>query len=108
MYSTQLLSDYEWALAENVTENSESENEEVANDQAEVVKDQYNVVFQELEVILSHSSFVHGRTFETDLNKSIHIMNAELKKSEELESDGVVIDTGANRSSVMILSQFKA
>lgn len=114
VYSTELLGDYEWALIENQVEESDDEPADNTNGntndqaQSQEQKDTTQFVFQELECILSDSSFAHGRTFEKDMTQSLNVMNAELQKGEESTFEGIVIDTGANRSSVMSLAQYKA
>ena len=60
------------------------------------------------EVYLANASYVHGRHFSTDLKKEMRAMHAALSHGECSGFDGIIIDTGANRSSVMSHAQYKA
>ena len=97
---TDLLSDHE--LAPTFDESSEDESEKSPEDAIET-----NVVFQNLETNLANRAFVHGRSFTEDMHRQIALMNHELSQGEVTKFNGIVIDTGANRASVIRLIQFK-
>ena len=57
---------------------------------------------------LASVAFVHESSFTSDLKKEMEILKATLSVGETSNFDGVVRDTGANRSSVMSLDQYTA
>ena len=56
---------------------------------------------------LANVAFVHGRSFASDLKKEMELLEAALSVGETSKFDDIVLDTGANRSSVMSLDQYK-
>ena len=60
------------------------------------------------EVYLANASHVHGLSFAKDLKKEMQTMHVALSRGECSSFDGIIVDTGANRSSVMSHSQYKA
>ena len=63
---------------------------------------------QQLESDLANNAFEHGRTFYTDLEEALVTMNRHIHHDDLEEFKGVTIDTGANRKSVMSISQYRA
>lgn len=84
----ELLADQEWTLS---VEDSDS-----------------YLVLDELEGNLANSSFVQGRSYEKDMERNLAIMSTELRHGEVEKFNGIVIDTGANRCSMMSISQYNA
>jgi len=63
----------------------------------------------ELEVNLSNNAFIHSCGFFTERRNDIQKMNAALAVNErKSEFNGMIIDTGANRLSIMSLQQYRA
>ena len=56
----------------------------------------------------ANAAFAHGRTYATDLEKELKEIEAALSIGEKNEFRGIIMDTAANRSSVMSHSQYKA
>ena len=61
-----------------------------------------------LETALANNAFEHGRSLGGDLDEALLTMNQHIRHSGREEFKGVTIDTGANRKSVMCISQYKA
>lgn len=100
-------------VIDEVTEHEPQDNEENdpvfsdSDDSAYIVSDDLNL-HKEAEIALSNYAFCHGRSFHTDRNIAMAVMNRELKQGERSEFKGLMLDTCANRSSVMSLNQYKA
>ena len=60
------------------------------------------------EVYLANVCYVHGLSFAKDLKKEMQAMHVALSCGECSSFDGIIVDTGADRSSVMSHSQYKA
>lgn len=63
---------------------------------------------RDTEVYLANSAFVHGRTFSTDLKSGMAAMFSALSMGEVPRFKGILIDSCANRSSVMSYEQYRA
>lgn len=61
-----------------------------------------------VETALSNSAFIHRRTQSKYMATALCAMHNQLKMGEGISFDGVRIDTGANRSSVMSKMQYDA
>lgn len=59
------------------------------------------------KVLLSNNAFIHGNTYEKDLNHAFKVMNDKLKVSHSTTFNGITIDTAANCKSVMCRQQYK-
>ncbi len=62
---------------------------------------------KDTEIFLANTSFIHGRSFKKDLVMSMRAMQADLSQGETRFFNGLYIDTGANRSSVMCYDQYR-
>lgn len=60
------------------------------------------------EISLANNAFAHGRSLCSDMEAAMASMNRDLAAGEETIFKGIMIDTCANRSSVMSISQYKA
>lgn len=60
------------------------------------------------EVMLANNSFLHGRTHMRDKKRQMDRMRSELTDGECTKFRGLLIDTCANRSSIMSIAQYKA
>jgi len=86
------------------TEDSESD-----DDEAHVILEpEHEELLQEHEIYLANISFMHGRTFSSDLEKEMKEMHTALSVGEVAVFDGLILDTGANRRSAMSLQQYQA
>jgi len=59
------------------------------------------------EAFLANTSFLHGRSFESNLSKDMAKMSSALSCGESARFQGVILDTGANRRSAMCLEQYR-
>lgn len=71
------------------------------------MRDEYSLN-KSLEEDMANASFLHGRSFIADLERDMAFMHAQLSLGEQDTFRGLILDTGANRSSCMSLSQYKA
>lgn len=62
----------------------------------------------DLEHKLSNGAFLHGRSYESDINSDLVPTNGNLWKDLTLTFDGFSLDTVFNRRSVMSKSQYLA
>lgn len=53
-------------------------------------------------------TYVHGRTYKNDMASALVTMPNHLRKNDESVLNGVNIDTGANRRSVISQGQYRA
>lgn len=60
------------------------------------------------EAYLSNASFVHGRSYHTDMAAALAAMHEDLLQGGEARFKGIYIDTCANRPSVMSFSQYQS
>lgn len=63
---------------------------------------------QDLQSDLANSSFSHGRTIDNEKNAMIEAMYTHLTRKPQRCFEGVKIDTGANRSSIMSKDQYNS
>ena len=120
LYTAEHISDMYAALADTLNEETSDEtsddgfDDEQVDDDVNFLKDIDNSespafeAAMSAEVYLANASYVHGRNFATDLKKEMLVMHAALSHGESSGFDGIIIDTGANRSSVMSHAQYKA
>ncbi len=57
---------------------------------------------------IGKSAFMHRRTYTDDMKNEMAVMYTNLSRGEGAKFNGVYIDTGANRSSLMSYAQYKA
>lgn len=62
----------------------------------------------ELETRLANSAFIHGRSQQGDMAEALLTMHDQLGDKKGLAFDGLRLDTGANRASVMCGNQYEA
>ena len=104
-FNCNMLSDVEWALTYE-TDSSDSD-EDILKDQ-DKNENREDEAQMALECELANNSFCHGSSFINYRDHCYASMNCQLSKGEYAPFDGVIIDTGANRSSVISLAQYKA
>lgn len=63
---------------------------------------------EDIERKLSENNLIHGRSFKSDMNIALNVMNRRLKDPDGEKFNGITIDTAANRKSVMFQSQYQA
>jgi len=110
LFTTDDVSEIEQALLASFADDGESGSES-GSDLDEVnylALDEDQLIGQKHEMYLSDTAFMHGRTFCTDLEKEMLAMHTALAAGEVSLFKGIIIDTGANRSSCMSLSQYRA
>lgn len=94
-------------ISQNTDENDTETVFSDSEDQAYISEDLLNY-HKETEMHLSNTSFSHGRSFFSDRDTAMASMNRELREGETTSFKGIHLDTCANRSSVMSISQYKA
>lgn len=63
---------------------------------------------QSVQGHFANVSFVPGRSFASDLKKEMESIEAALAVGESARFKGIIVDTAANRSSIMSYGQDKA
>jgi len=93
---------------EDDSESSESDSDDVDSTNAFLVEE-IRDVNQEIEIELSNRAFLHTCGFMANQANEMRKMKAALKDQDRSsEFNGVLLDTGANRTSLMSLGQYRA
>lgn len=61
-----------------------------------------------VEERLANTEFIHGWTYQGDMDQALNVMREQLKGKEEIPSDGIILETAANWRSVVSKQQFDA
>lgn len=113
LFSVDDVMDMQFAMVSTLPDNDDDQGDESED---ELEQDQANFISVDPNSKQGRSAFehfanvafVHGRTFASDLNKEMEAIEAALSVGECTKFNGIIMDTAANRSSIMSLSQYKA
>lgn len=99
-----MLSDHE----DEANHVDEEESSIDSDDEVNMVHSALSDVNEDIERDLANRSFLHG--YDLNHARDVAFMQKELDKPEDYEKSfkGVMVDTGANRSSVMSIQQYRA